>query len=56
MLIIVCDIFIYVRPRKRVVIQPGHNNPQQRIVQKQMFILMFASICIFLISNLPQGI
>ena len=62
MLSILIDIFISVRIRKRALIQPnqaGHgdqNNNRQANLQKQMFILMFASICIFLITNLPLAI
>jgi hypothetical protein len=56
MLIILIDISIHVRIRKRVVVQPSQKNIHQKNVQKQMLILMFASICIFLITNLPLSI
>jgi hypothetical protein len=56
MLIILFDIFIHVRIRQRAVIQAGQTNNHQANVQKQMFILMFASICVFLITTLPLGI
>jgi hypothetical protein len=62
MSIILIDIFISIRTRKRAVIQPtqvlGENRSahQQGHLQKQMFILMFASICIFLITNLPVAL
>jgi len=56
MLIILIDISIHVRIRKRVVVQPSQRNIHQKNVQKQMLILMFASICIFLITNLPLSI
>ena len=56
MLIILLDIFITIRIRKRAVVQPIQTNNQQGNVQKQMFILMLASIGVFLITNLPVGI
>jgi uncharacterized membrane protein len=63
MLIILLDIFICVRLRKRAVAQAtqawqndANNGQRQKNVQKQMFILMFASVCIFLITNLPYAI
>ena len=57
MSVILIDIFINVRIRKRAVVQPrqsGANDPnieRQKALQKQMFILMLASICIFLITS-----
>ena len=56
MLIILLDIFIHVRIRKRAVIRPRQGNNHQGNIQKQMFILMLASITIFFITNLPLGI
>ncbi len=62
MLLIVMDIFINVRIRKRVVIQPiqpqfGDNKAnQQRNLQLQMFILMLTRAGIFLITTLPVAI
>jgi hypothetical protein len=62
MLLILMDIFISVRIRKRAVIQPnqlqrGDNRAnQQRNLQLQMFILMLTSTGIFLITTLPLGI
>jgi len=62
MLLILTDIFISVRIRKRAVIQPsqlqgGDNRAkQQRNLQLQMFILMLTSASIFLITTLPLGI
>ncbi|CAF3304522.1 unnamed protein product [Rotaria sp. Silwood2] len=62
MLVILIDIFIIVRARKRVAIRPvqftccNKNMKQQNILQKQIFILMLASICIFLITCLPLAI
>ena len=63
MLIILLDIFISVRLRKRAVAQPtqvwqndANNGQRQKNLHKQMFILMFASICIFFITNLPFAI
>jgi cytochrome b subunit of formate dehydrogenase len=62
MLIILIDIFINVRIRKRAVVQPNQawqqdqNMRRQNTLQKQMFILMLASICIFLITTLPMAI
>jgi len=60
MLMILIDIFISVRIRKRTVIRPIQarrvDMNRQKILQRQMFILMFASICIFLITSLPVGI
>ncbi|CAF4527870.1 unnamed protein product [Rotaria sp. Silwood2] len=62
MLIILIDIFINVRVRKRTIIQPfqfthgDRNMKRQKSLQKQMFILMFGSVCIFLITSLPSGI
>ena len=56
MLIILLDIFIHIRLRKRALVHPGQVNHQQRDVQKQMFILILASIGLFLLTNLPIGI
>lgn len=63
MLIILLDIFISVRLRKRAVAQPtqvwqndANNGQRQKNHHRQMFILMFASICIFFITNLPFAI
>lgn len=62
MIIILVDIFIILRVRKRAVIQPnvgtGHSqkSQQQRHLQLQMFVLMIASIAIFLITTLPIAI
>jgi hypothetical protein len=62
MFIILIDIFISIRIRKRAVIQPtqilgeNKNTNRQGNLQNQMFILMFASIFIFLITNLPVAI
>ncbi len=62
MLIMLIDIFINVRIRKRALIQPNQawqntqNMNRQKTLQTQMFILMFASISIFLISCLPLAI
>lgn len=56
MLIILLDIFITIRLRKRAVVQPGQTNQHQSAIQKQMFILMLASIAVFLVTNLPIGI
>ena len=63
MLVILLDIFISVRLRRRAVAQPvqvwtndANNSQRQKNVQKQMFILMLASIGIFLVTNLPFAI
>lgn len=62
MLIIAIDIFINVRLRKRVVIQLNQtgygdkNTNRANTLQKQMFILMLASIGIFLITSLPVAL
>ncbi|CAF2626378.1 unnamed protein product [Rotaria sp. Silwood2] len=62
MFTILIDISISIRVRKRMIIQPIHisrednNMKRQQDLQKQMFILMFASICIFLITSLPLAI
>jgi hypothetical protein len=62
MFAVLIDIFISVRIRKRALVQPtqiaseNKNTNRQGNLQKQMFILMFASICIFLITNLPATI
>ena len=62
MLLILTDIFISVRIRKRAVIQAnqiqvGNNRGnQQKNLQLQMFILMLNSTCIFFITTLPLAI
>ena len=57
MLLILLDIFIQIRLRKRAVVHPtGQVNQQQRTLQKQMFILILASIVLFLLTTLPIGI
>jgi hypothetical protein len=52
------DIIISIRIRKRAVIQASQNSQRinQTNLQKQMFILMTTSICIFLITTLPVAI
>jgi len=63
MVVLLIDISISVRSRKRAVIQPTHNpdggnkgHYHQRGLQRQMFILMTTSIFIFLITTLPVSI
>jgi uncharacterized protein with PQ loop repeat len=62
MVFILIDIFTVVRIRKRAVIHPAdnaqadHKARHQRNVQIQMFVLMVASIAIFLITTLPIAI
>ncbi len=62
MLVIITDIFINVRLRKRAVVQPNQvwqNDPnmkRQKTLQNQMFILLFASVCIFFVTSLPVSI
>ncbi|CAF1611648.1 unnamed protein product [Adineta steineri] len=62
MMLILIDIVISVRIRKRTVIQPTQtlreNNKanQQRDIQLQMFILTLTSISIFLITTLPISV
>ena len=62
MVSILIDIFIVVRVRKRAAIQPADNAHldnkvrHQRNVQVQMFVLMVASIAIFLVTTLPIAI
>jgi hypothetical protein len=62
MLTILIDMIISIRLRKRALVQPtqawqnNQNIRRQKTLQKQMFILMFASICIFLITSLPLAI
>ena len=59
MLIIVIDIFITLRLRKRIVTHASQDenvNRRNKNLQTQMFILMFASIVIFLLTNLPYAI
>ncbi|CAF3304540.1 unnamed protein product [Rotaria sp. Silwood2] len=62
MLTILIDIFIIFRIRKQAVIRPlqfvrdDKNIKRQKSFQKQMFILMLASVCIFLITSLPLAI
>jgi hypothetical protein len=62
MVLALIDIFINIRIRKRAVVQPA-NTPhgdnksnRQKSLQTQMFILMTASITIFLITTLPVAI
>jgi hypothetical protein len=56
------DIIISIRIRKRAVGQTTQNTQgsnqtsYQKNLQRQMFILMTASICIFLITTLPVAI
>ena len=64
MLLILMDIFISVRIRKRAVIQVnqtqiqvGANRGNQlKNLQLQMFILMLTSTCIFFVTTLPLAI
>ena len=62
MSVILIDIFINIRIRKKAVVHPNQawrqnkNTKRQNTLQKQMLILMFASICIFLITNLPVAV
>ena len=62
MLIILLDIVIAIRTRKRAITQPNPaatedgGNKRQKNLQNQMFILMLASIGIFFVTNLPLGI
>ena len=56
MLIALLDIFTHIRLRKQavaVIVQA--NNQNQAAIQNLMFILMLASICIFLITTIPLG-
>ena len=56
MLVAMVDIRINIYLRKRTLVQPAAANPnnqRQGHVQNQMFILMFASICIFFLTTLP---
>ncbi|UJR09085.1 hypothetical protein I4U23_013333 [Adineta vaga] len=62
MSVIVVDISINIRFRKNAVAQRNQtlkldkNARRKLLLQKQMFILMFGSVCIFLITTLPVGI
>ena len=59
MLVTLIDIRINIYVRKRRLIQPIQGNDQisrQGHIQKQMFILMFASICIFFLTILPNNL
>ena len=59
MLVTLIDIRINIYFRKRALVQPiqGHGQiPRQGHIQKQMFILMFASICIFFLTTLPLNL
>ena len=62
MSIFLIDILISIRIRKRAVIhgnqnsQGSHQTNHQKHLQMQLFILMTASICIFLITTLPVAI
>jgi len=56
MLIILIDVFIYIRMRKRTVVQVNAIQNQQRNLQNQMFILTLTSIGIFFLTNLPVSI
>jgi hypothetical protein len=62
MSIFLTDILISIRIRKRAVIhgnqnsQGNHQTNHQKHFQMQLFILMTASICIFLITTLPVAI
>lgn len=59
MLILVIDTIIKIQLRKRTVTQPtqniftNQNSQRQNQLQRQMFILMFVSICVFFLTNLP---
>lgn len=59
MLVLVIDTIIKIQSRKRTVTQATQNifanqsNQRQNQLQKQMFILMFVSICVFFLTNLP---
>ncbi len=62
MLLIIIDIFIVVRIRKRALIQPAQfqrgdaRTNHQKNLQLQMLILMLTSATVFLITILPLGI
>lgn len=62
MFVIVADTFVVIRLRKRRVHRLNHvwdderNNNRQTPVQRQIFILMLASVGIFLITTLPLAI
>lgn len=53
MLVASIDIRVNIYLRKRTLVQPTAANANARHVQNQMFILMFASICIFFLTTLP---
>ena len=52
---ILIHIILYLRSRKRATNLPNQSARQQ-VIQRQMYILMFASIGIFLATSLPVGI
>ena len=52
---ILIHIILYLRSRKRAANLPNQSARQQ-VIQRQMYILMFASIGIFLATSLPVGI
>lgn len=60
MFLSVCDISIVVRSRKRTVNGTGQAweeaSNRQKILQKQMLILILASVTIFFVTNLPVAI
>lgn len=62
MILVLIDMFISVRIRKRALIEPTHHSHasnrsnSSRNIQIQMFILMITSICIFLMTTLPVAI
>ena len=62
MSVLLIDIIINIRLRKKAIVQPtqawqnDQNAKRQKTLQRQMFILMSASICIFLITGLPLAI
>mgnify|MGYP002379140567 FL=1 len=59
MLVLVIDTIIKIQSRKRTATQATQNiftnqtSQRQNQLQKQMFILMFVSICVFFLTNLP---
>lgn len=62
MAIAVIDILITIRTRKNTIAQQNQtweldkNTQRKKLLQKQMFILMVGSVCIFLTTTLPVGI
>ena len=62
MTLVLIDIFYIVRIRKRAIVQPNQlcrrdkNIKRQKTLQNQMFILMLASVCIFMTTSLPLGV